>query len=116
MSGVEINTMEVDQGQVDDSVLQRITNSQKWKTLMKLKDFCLAGWMLADIVLDILSCIGFYRKAQVSLQKYQYLFNDNNDISSNLLNLIIPAFRQIRLVVDTFFVASLFLAYHRVSL
>ena len=69
MSGVEINTMEVDQGQVNDSFFQRITNSQKWKTLMKLKDFCLAGWMLADIVLDILSCIGFYKKAQVSLHK-----------------------------------------------
>ena len=97
MSGVEINTMEVDKGQVDDSFFKRITNSQKWKTLMKLKDFCLAGWMLADIVLDILSCIGFYRKAQVSLQKISVFNNNNdNDISSNLLNLIIPAFRQIR--------------------
>ena len=105
MSGVEINTMEVDQGQVNDSFFQRITNSQKWKTLMKLKDFCLAGWMLGDIVLDILSCIGFYRKAQVIIKKYQYLFNDNIIILSNLLNLIIPAFRQIRLVVDTLFVA-----------
>ena len=106
MSGVEINTMEVDQGQVDDSFFKRITNSQKWKTLMKLKDFCLAGWMLADIVLDILSCIGFYKKAQVSLHKKSAFDNNNNDdISSNLLHLIIPAFRQIRLVVDTSFVA-----------
>ena len=106
MSGVEINTMEVDQGQVNDSFFQRVFNSQKWKTLMKLKDFCLAGWMLADIVLDILSCIGFYKKAQVSLHKISVFdYNNNDDISSNLLNLIIPAFRQIRLVVDTLFVA-----------
>ena len=87
MSGVEINTMEVDQGQVNDSFFQRLTKSKELETLMKLKNFCLAGWMLVDIVLDILSCIGFYREAQVSLQKYQHLFNDNNSISSNLLNL-----------------------------
>ena len=60
--------MEVDQGgQVNDSFFQRVTNSQKLKTFMKLKDFCLSGWMLADVVLDILSCIGFYRKAQVKV-------------------------------------------------
>ena len=81
MSGVEINTMEVDQGQVNDSFFQRVFNSQKWKTLMKLKDFCLAGWMLADIVLDILSCIGFYKKAQVSLHKISVFNNNNNHVT-----------------------------------
>jgi len=88
MSGDEINTMEVDQGQVNCSFFQRITNSQIWETLMKLKDritnsqkwktsmklldFFLAGWMLADIVLDILSCIKFYRKAQANQISHGY--------------------------------------------
>ena len=57
MTEVENGTLEVDQ----DQVRTNLFDSESWKKFLKIKTFMLSLWMLCDVVLDVKSCVGYYK-------------------------------------------------------
>ena len=73
MAEVENGTLEVDQDQVRTNFFE----SACWKTCLKLKTFMLSLWMMCDVVLDVRSCVGFYKQMQnVTRNDTELLKND----------------------------------------
>ena len=60
MAEVENGTLEVD----EDQVGTKFFDSACWTTCLKLKTFMLSLWMMCDVVLDVRSCVGFYKQMQ----------------------------------------------------
>ena len=60
MAEVENGTLEVE----EDQVGRKFFDSACWKTCLKIKTFMLSLWMMCDVVLDVRSCVGFYKQMQ----------------------------------------------------
>merc|ERR1712235_141691 len=60
MAEAENGSLEVDKDQVGTNFF----DSDCWKMCLKLKTFMLSLWMMCDVVLDVRSCVGFYKQMQ----------------------------------------------------
>ena len=114
MAEVENGTLEVDEDQVGTNFF----DSACWKTCLKIKTFMLSLWMMCDVVLDVRSCVGFYKQMQYYNETRNGTELFKNDtvyiqeevkvcIYYNILNHIfksfrpIPCFRRSQLVLGT---------------
>ena len=60
MENIEIE--EQSQEEVRAPFFQRLFSSTKWKKFMQYREFILSLWMLCDIIMDIVSCFGYFTK------------------------------------------------------
>ena len=61
MTEVGDNTLEIEESQ--DQERTNFFESAYWKKLMDLKVLLLSIWMFFDVALDIISCFGYYKKS-----------------------------------------------------
>ena len=73
MAKVENGTLDVDQDQVGTNFF----DSACWKTCLRLKTFILSLWMMCDVVLDVRSCVGYYKQMQNETKNDTELFENN---------------------------------------
>ena len=62
------DNVEPDKEDNQKSCFQSLFNfgSARWQKALKVKDFLLSVWMLFDILMDVVTCVGFYTMWQVS--------------------------------------------------
>ena len=73
MAEVENGTLELD----EDQVGRNFFNPACWKTCLKIKTFMLSLWMMCDVVLDVRSCVGYYKQMQNETKNDTELFKNN---------------------------------------
>ena len=115
MPKIESDTTELEQVEVNSfefilKLLKLTTLMRYSKTLMRFKDFSLSCWMLVDIISDIITCYGFFRKWKVSQNKFFKIYRPIFQILPFLL------FRPEKTMFPILSAAQLFLDYHLCSL
>ena len=108
MAEVENGTLEVDEDQVGTNFF----DSACWKTCLKIKTFMLSLWMMCDVVLDVRSCVGYYKQMQNDTELLKNdTFNTQEEVKvliycnmiliNNISNFIVPCFRRSQLALAT---------------
>ena len=60
-------------------------DSACWTTCLRIKAFMLSLWMMCDVVLDVKSCVGYYKLMQNETKTYTELFkNDTGDTNEEV--------------------------------